>query len=311
MLYNLRRRFAIRRFNQAIAAIEDTPPLRLTEAPWCFVSMVANDDVPMYLLSMKALYARIGGGRVVAIIDGDLPEARRTKLLRHIPGIELVPRETIPLGPCQFGGTWERLLYVLDRAADEYVVQVDSDTLPLGPDVDEVMACLQAGRAFTLADSARIVSMREAAQAAQAEHDPYIGSVAEALFDRYPDCDRLRYVRGSSGLAGFAKGGFPRAAIEEFHVRMEALVGHERWRRWGTEQCASNFAVANSPGAVVLPYPAYASFGPDGPKEGVKFFHFIGSYRFNDGFFAARGRERIAELIGAQAQPGYAGGGCR
>lgn len=78
---------------------------------------------------------------------------------------------------------------------------------------------------------------------------------------------------------------------------MLALLG-ERWYEWGTEQCASNFAVANSPDAVVLPFPAYASFGPEAIARAgqTKFFHFIGTFRFHAGFFAQEGQKTI-ELL--------------
>jgi hypothetical protein len=252
---------------------------------------------------MKAFYRRVGRGRLVAIIDRDTPSELTATLKQHFPGIAFEILEDIDTGICQRGGTWERILYILSRAESEYVVQVDCDTLPLTDDLKEVVDCINAGVSFTMADNHnRIRSLRETAAATKGMDSDYIGVVTERLFDRYPDCDTLHYVRGSSGLAGFAPGAFPRARIEEFHRIMEEMVGATRWREWGTEQCASNFAVANSPGAVILPYPAYSSFGPGGPREGVKFFHFIGSYRFDDGFFAARGREEIAALRGKLAR---------
>ncbi len=74
------------------------------------------------------------------------------------------------------------------------------------------------------------------------------------------------------------------------------LLLPERWHEWGSEQCGSNFAVANSPGAVALPYPAYGAFGPRLQRDRCKCFHFIGTYRFVDGYFASRAREIIPRL---------------
>jgi hypothetical protein len=298
MLYRLRRDLAVRRFNRDIAGILATPPMPVVEAPLTIISMVLPADVPMYVLSMKAFYRRIGRGKLVAIIDRDTPQASLDTLRRHFPGIAFEILEDIDTGPCQRGGTWERVLHILDRAAHEYVVQVDCDTLPTTEDLREVVECIDAGVAFTMADNHnRIRTLRETAEATKRMNSDYIGVVSERCFDRYPNCDELRYVRGSSGLAGFAPGAFPRSRLEEFHQIMEEMVGAKRWREWGTEQCASNFAVANSPGAVVLPFPAYASFCPNGPRAEAKFFHFIGSFRFDEGFFAARGREEIARLL--------------
>jgi FkbM family methyltransferase len=46
----------------------------------------------------------------------------------------------------------------------------------------------------------------------------------------------------------------------------------------------------------VLPYPEYASFSPRVPRQAVKFFHFIGTFRFLDDYYAARAQEVIAGL---------------
>ncbi len=295
MLYNLRRTLKLRRFNHEIRDVLNTPPLRVRPTAWTLVSMVANCDVPMYLLGMKSLYTRLGGGRLVAIVHADLPARSRALLERHFPGIEVLVGADLDSGACQRGGTWERLVHILDRSSEQYVLQVDADVLAFGGDLREVLECVQANIAFTLGDGSPLLSMREAAAQAQSTDGDYIGDVAERLFDRYPGCDGLRYVRGSSGFAGFARGGFSRAGIEQFHANMQTLLG-SRWRDWGTEQVGSNFAIANSPGGVVLPHPAYASFAPGVAAQDAKLLHFIGTYRFDGGIFAQRGRDVIRQL---------------
>jgi hypothetical protein len=297
MLYNWRRKFKTWNFDRQIGAIMHTPPLKMVDARWSIVSMIKDCDVPMYLLCIKAFYAHLGAGRIIGIIDRDLPQALRDTIRRHVEGIEFVILEDLDTGTCQRGGTWERLVFLLDRSAQQYVIQIDSDVLAVGPDLDEVKDCIARNVAFTIAEGDRFRSMREAARIAQADPDDdrYVGDAVERLFDQYPDCDRLRYIRGSSGLAGFARGGFTRARIEAFHATMQHLLP-ARWHEWGTEQCGSNFAVANSPGAVALPYPAYGAFGPRLQRDRCKCFHFIGTYRFADGYFAGRAREVIPRL---------------
>ena len=301
MFYRYRRKHEIRRFDRQIAGILDTAPLVLRDAPWCIASMVANRDVPMYLLAIKAFYPKLGGGKVVAIIDRAMPQSMRDTLSRHLVGIEFAILEDIPTDPCQRGGTWERLLYCLDRSETEYTIQIDGDTLAVGDNLDEVVQCLRENRSFTMSDGFARLPLPEAAAQAQATPGDYIGLVTERCFDRYPDAANQWYVRGSSGFAGFAKGGYSRAQISYFHQEMEALVGKQRWREWGTEQCGSNFAVSNSPDPVVLPHPEYASFNRHVWRSRAKLFHFIGRFRFMDGYFAARGQEVIAAL-----QPGAA-----
>ncbi len=296
MLYQWRRNLKVWNFDRQIAAIYKTAPLRVVDADWSIVSMIGRRDVPMYLVSIKAFYSYLRAGRIIGIIDRSLPSAQRDTLRRHIDGIELVELEDIDTGTCQRGGTWERLVYLLDRSEREYMIQIDADVLAVGPDLHEVIDCVQQNRAFTMADGDRIRPMREAALRAKADPDKrYVGIAIEQQFEQHPDCDRLRYVRGSSGLAGFARGGFKRAQIEEFHRIMQGLLP-DRWHEWGSEQCGSNFAVANSPDAVALPYPAYGSFVPEMTHEQCKCFHFIGAFRFLNGYFATRAREVISHM---------------
>jgi FkbM family methyltransferase len=295
MFYRFHKWRRARRLNRAISGILDTPPIRIQPAPWCIASMVANSDVPMYLLSLKSFYLKLGRGKVVAIIARNMPQSLRDTMARHITGLEFVILEDIDTGSCQRGGTWERLLYVLDRSESEYTIQLDADTLTVGDNLDEVLRCVETNTPFTVSDGFELMSLPDVAEEAEATPSDHIGIVTERLLARYPD-EGLRYVRGSSGFAGFAHGGFTRAGITRFHQEMEKLVGTAGWRRWGTEQCGSNFAIANSPGAVVLPYPAYASFTPHTARREAKFLHFIGAHRFRDDYYAARGQEWIAKL---------------
>jgi len=294
MFYRFNKARRTRKLNRAISGILDTPPLRLESAPWCIASMVANNDVAMYLLGLKSFYAKLGRGKVAAIVDRDMPQPLRDTLSHHVPGIEFVILEDIETGVCQHGGTWERLLYVLDRSDHEYTIQLDADTLTIGG-IDEVIRCVETNTPFTMSDGFDLMSLSQVAEEAEATPSDYIGIVTERMFARYPD-PGLHYVRGSSGFAGFSRGGFSRAAITRFHQEMEKLVGATRWREWGTEQCGSNFAIGNSPGATVLPFPEYASFTPHAARETAKFFHFIGANRFLDNYYAARGQELIAKL---------------
>jgi hypothetical protein len=295
MLYRLRKRIKTIRFERITRRVHETPPLTVIAAPWTIVSMVGKGDVQMYLISMKAFYRRLGRGKLVAIIDRDMPQVSRDKLSENFIGIEFTHLEDIDTGSCQRGGTWERLVYLLDRARAEYTIQVDSDTLAFGDDLREIVFCAENNLPFTISDGWPLITMGATAATARSIPSSYIGICAERTFERYPNCDRLLYVRGSSGLAGFAKGGFDRARIEEFHARMQEIMG-ERWREWGTEQCGSNFAVANSPSPVILPFPAYSSFFPGGPREEAKFLHFIGSHRFEENFFARHAMQEIAML---------------
>ena len=296
MFYKFRRALAVKRFHRLTKDVLGTPPMPVVPAPLSIVSMVSNNDAQMYILSMKSCYSRIGKGKLVAIIDRDMPGETKALLSHHFPGMEFQILEDINVGSCQRGGTWERILYLLDRARDEYVIQVDCDTLSFGPDLSEVLDCIAENRAFTLSGGEReIVGMAEAARRARTIAHPHIGIAVETMFDKYPDAANLKYVRGSSGFAGFAKGGFDRSRMEDFHSQIESWFP-TRYKEWGTEQNASNFAVANSPGGIVLPFPKYANFVPEVDHTKSSFLHFIGTYRFDKDFFANAGCKVIAEL---------------
>jgi hypothetical protein len=299
MFYKLRRRYNYWRFQQIISAIHESPPLRVVDSDLRILSMIAERDIAMYLLAAKVLYRRIGHGRFVGIIVRDLPQARRDELSRHLGGgIEFMILEDIPVGRCQRGGCWERLLSCLDWSERYYVVQMDADTLAMG-EIPEVHDAIAANRAFTLAEGIPLQSFDEAVAWVKAyvPSPTHIIDASQLAFAQHPERARLKYIRGSAGFAGFARGAVTRALAEEFHVQMEALLGRTRWREWGSEQVASNFVVANSPNPVVLPHPAYATVGPWTDLAQVRFGHFIGSHRFAGQRFAHAGAALIREML--------------
>jgi len=260
------------------------------------VSQISRRDLLMYLLAAKSALRALGPAALVQLDDGSLRDSDRAILARHLPGSCCLPIAAVDTGLCPRGGTWERLCHILDRAADNYVVQLDADTLACGA-LPEVRACIAANRAFALGTrlGQRIVPATAAAALAASLPGAHIQLAAERAFAALPDGDGLRYVRGSSGFAGFARGGFARARLEAFSGAMQAMLG-ARWRDWGTEQVASNIAIANTPGAVVLPYPAYACHDPGIDAASANFLHFIGPHRFAGGVYAARSRAILAGL---------------
>lgn len=304
MLYRLRRSLNYRLFDRLVAGVHDTPPLRIVDSPLRIVSLVAVPrDLTMYLLAAKVLYRRIGHGQFVMIPDGELPPAWRDRLRRHLgDGLTIQPINEIPLGACQSGGCWERLLACLDWSEHHYVVQMDCDTLALG-EIPEVCEAVAANRAFTMAEGLPLQSFAEAAAwaAAQGDSDTHVVGEAQLAFARHPRRDALRYIRGSAGFTGFAQGGTTRAEAELFHQEMEALLGPDRWRIWGTEQVASNVLIANSPDPLLLPYPDYSCVVRYSDLSPVRFAHFIGTDRFYRQRFARLGRGFIQGALRAAA----------
>jgi len=308
MFHNWKVKRSMARFYRLTKGILDTPPMPVVDAPWSIASIVSNDYIQMYILAMKSFYSRLGAGKIVAIADRDMPSRDRELLTHHFPGIEFAFIEDVDTGPCQRGGMWERLLFLLDRSDKEYVIQLDADTLTFG-DISEIKSFIQNNVAFTLSGSTsrdgrsrptdEIRPMAQIAPESRESKSDYIGIVTERLFDQYHGAETLKYVRGSAAFAGLAKKGIGRREIEQFHAFGKEHLG-KRWMEWGSEQTACNFAVANSPGAVVLPYPKYANFDPDALHAGTTLLHFLGSRRYVGDHFATLGANVIAELGGAK-----------
>jgi len=292
MFYRLVRGAGRLMFNAFARDILATRPLAMVPAPLVFLSQVCHRDVLPYLVAIKSLYRRIGEGEVVVIDDGSLDEVDKAGILWHLPLSSIMPLSAVDVGRCPRGGTWERLLAIVDRCAEAYVIQVDSDTVTAG-DIPEVVEAWRANRSFTLGTDIG-QRMRPVAEIETFPAES-ICCVAERALSRLPDADSLLYVHGSSGFAGFARGGCRRAAIEAFSDGMRALLG-DRWDEWGSEQVASNVLVANTPDAIVLPYRRYACFEPWLDRNPRAFLHFYGTYRYRGGIYTAAARQAISAL---------------
>jgi hypothetical protein len=298
MLFRLTRWYRQSNFNNSIARIWETPTIDIVDKPWTLISMISTRDIPMYLLAMKSFYTRLGGGKIIAIIDRDMPAESRAILTQHFRGIQFLILEDIDVGKIQRGGTWERLLTLVRQSEKEYVIQIDADILTVG-NIDEIIECVQQNRSFTMNGQTGFPIWDIEQSIAEGHKSPsdHCSIAFERALAQYPDKAGKYYVRGSSGLVGLAKGCFSAPDLEQFHVTMTQIMG-KRWLEWGTEQVGSNWVVANSPNnALVLPYPKYANFFPALPRHKSNALHFIGTYRYDEGHFAKLGQVEIQRLI--------------
>jgi len=297
MLYQLRRQVATVRFDCQCRGILATPPLRLRPAPLRVVSMLRTEHLRMYLLSIKSFYRHLPGGSVTVLDDGSLTEADKAVLRQHVEGLEITRLDGIATGPCPRGGCWERLLHILDLSADAYVVQLDADILTSGP-IPEVLAAIAANTCFTLnsGKDMGIETLDEAARRVAGLDTTHLQTrIEQILPDLPPEVGGRRYVRGSAGFAGFARGQLSRHAARLFSEAMQARLG-ARWEEWGTEQVTSSYLIANAPGGTVLTWPTYACFEPSVDPAQASLLHFIGSWRFDRGAYAAKARQVIRDL---------------
>jgi hypothetical protein len=284
VFFRLRRYLKYAEFDRQTRRVLDTPPINYKDAPLAIVSMVSNLDPQMYIIAVKALYRRLGRGKIVAIVDADMPESSRDLIRKHLVKVDFVHLEDINPGKCQRGGTWERVFYCVTRSRNEYVIQIDADTFCFG-DLSEVTSCVDQNRSFTLAEGLPKQPLADWPAIWAQTPGSHIVNTFEQRAMEYPGANELLYVRGSSGFAGFAVGAFDTVRLEQFHVDMLAVHG-ERWKEWGTEQIASNYVVANSPGGLPLPHPKFSTFVGGEVPDPCSALHFIGTYRFKDRIFS-------------------------
>jgi len=279
--WHLKRRWH-RRLAKGILA---TVPLVPRDDGVILFSMIGRVVLLPYLVAVKSLHRNLGRGRVVILDDGTLTAADHALLAAQLGDPRILSIAAVDTGDCPRGGTWERLLAILDLRADAYVIQVDSDTVSLG-DMPEVRAAIDAGRDFTLRGEASAV-LRDV-HAVAADHagiDPrapglHVQDAAEAALGRVRDGGRLRYVRGCSGFAGFAPGGPGRELACGFSAAMADAIGAAGWARWGSEQVTSNFMIANGHDPLLLPYDRYLNHWNTPLPPDPAFVHFIGTHRF-------------------------------
>jgi hypothetical protein len=283
-------------------ALLKTPPIGRTDDHLTLVSMLCHGEVVMYLLAVKSFCHQLGRTpQIVILDDGTLTQSDRETLRSHMPQVQIVPIAQVVPDRCPKGSCWERLLLISDLVKDSYVVQLDSDTLT-PRSIEEVQGCIRANRSFTLMGDRsypEIEPMAEACLRSKANLSSMVQAVCERSFDQLPESTSLKYVRGNAGFTGFAKGSIDRQKIAFFSDLMRQIA-KEKWDEWGSEQVTSNLLIANAGNSHVLEFPKYLSYWahPDVPYDEASFIHFIGPYRFSNGFYVRSARAVIQKLTG-------------
>ncbi|MBC2670699.1 hypothetical protein ACFOON_02630 [Novosphingobium piscinae] len=298
----LLRKLRERHFARIARGVLATPPVRARDDGVILFSMIGTRVVAPYLIAAKSFHAQLGRGRFVILDDGTLTPADRAVLARHLDHPEIRPIAAVSPGDCPRGSCWERLLVLLELRRTHYVIQLDSDTVTVGP-VDEVAAAIAAGRSFTLRGDASA----ELQDAAHFAGDPaampptsHVQALIEAGLHRIDaGLPRpLRYVRGCAGFAGFAPGGRGREVADAFSREARALLGAAKWAEWGSEQVMSNVIVANEPDPLLLPYARYMNYWAERALGPVSLVHFLGTHRYDRGCYPRVARAAIARLAG-------------
>jgi hypothetical protein len=289
-------------FNRAVRAMNGTPPLEPGGEPFTLLSMVHHRDVHAYLLAAKSLARQLRPSQVVVVADPTIDQDDRAILRRHVPSVVIREASEFKHEGLPSYSSWRRLCAIAEYVERGYVIQLDADTVTLGP-VPEVAAAMREGAAFVLGteDGQGFSSCADAAEYARATQ--LTGIVrpqgwAEAALDRLDVPGIERYVRGCAGFAGYARQSFDVARLRRISDRMAQMLG-DKWTQWGTEQFTTLLVVSNTPNARVLPHPKYCM--PSVRKPDTSFIHFIGYERFISSLYANVARTIAAELSASGA----------
>ncbi len=292
------------RLQRACQAVLSTPPAQVHDDGVVIFSMIGTRVLLPYLVAAKSFQAQLGRGRFAILDDGTLTASDKAVLAHHLGNPPITAISKVETGPCPRGGTWERLLTILDLRMHDYVIQLDSDIVALGP-VAEVIEAIDASRSFTLRGeaTAEVLSLAEIADRAAGNRQSsrqHVQSAIEQALDRVQIACRSapKYVRGCSGFAGFAPSSEGRELALAFSQEAERLLGQDRWSEWGSEQVTSNFVVANEANALLLPYGRYLNFWNEPLNDDAAVVHFIGTYRYHRGAYLAAVQRAIADLAG-------------
>ena len=299
--FRLRRKWESNRHDAAARKILKTPPIVPVQDGLVIFSMIGTAVLMPYLVAVKSLWNELGRGRIVILNDGTLTAKDRDILAQHCGNPQIIEIDAVELGGFPRGGCWERFLTILDHR-DEYWLQLDSDTVTIGP-VPEVASAILANRAFTLlgGPQAEIGALTFAESAAYfwpngAEAGDHIQAQIESRLGEVRNSETKLYIRGCAGFAGFPRGFAGRAEAAWFQAAMAELIGDEGVTRWGSEQVASNMVIANAQDPLLLPYARYMNYWNEAWGKDTGFIHFVGAHRHDNGAYIAATKMAIARL---------------
>lgn len=287
------------RYYRHIRAILDTMPIAKSRGSRLAVlTQLQHKDVLSYLVALKSFAHSVPVSDVYILNDGTLTESDVRILDEHTSGCQVLSLADFKSQYCPSGGCWERLLAISALVRENYVIQLDSDTVTLG-DLQEVKDAVSSASGFVLGtwDKQEFETMPYRVQKSRARLggvDGHVQLVAEANFDSLRNYESLRYVRGCAGFSGFPAQSFSREWVEDISEQLGATLG-EKWAEWGSEQTMSNIVVANMAKSVVLPHPKYADCIKR-QHETTEFVHFIGTCRFRGSSYRNTSLDAIRKL---------------
>ena len=291
------------RHAEAITGILEPPPIEPRQDGVVLFSMIGTAVLLPYLVAVKSLWYELRRGRVAILDDGTLTAQDRAILAHHCGDPQILRIADVVLNEFPAGGTWERLLTILDNRAGEYWIQLDSDTVTVGP-VPEIADAIARNRSFLFLGG-KDAEMGPLPLQEFREHfypdgaaDGHVQTRIESRLDSIDAARGWKYTRGCSGFAGFAATGNGRPLASAFLTEMKRMIGEEDVSIWGTEQVTSNFHLSNEPEPVVLPYDRYMNYWNEAWGDDTRFIHFVGTHRHDNGAYIQASCDAIDKLKG-------------
>jgi len=275
-------KYKAKRFRKKLRHVLEFPGINCTNDPLIFVSQIRSGDIIPYLVAIYSMYRTFNHGRVVIVGDG-LSDNDRRFLSSRIRGVEIRSTEQVDLKGLQKGGTWERLVTLLEMSKQGYTIQVDSDLVAMEP-LSEVLDLVKDNRAFALGNRTNPGCVTLPEVSAWVRERGWHASLhmqieCELAFEKLTALSNHVYMRTTSAFAGFPQGPKDFGLLKNFSESMFSTLG-VRWSEWGSEQVASNFMVSNQGNAVQLLPPKYVNNSKINDLVGAKLIHFYGTYRF-------------------------------
>ncbi len=301
MLFNLKRVINTKLFDFFVKDVLTLPMVNCdNNSSVVIVSQLCSRDLIMYLVAIKSFAKHILPLKVIVVGD-KLTRQDMLTLKIHISNIEIINIQDVDTDSFPKGGCWERLLTILDVSKFHYTVQLDADTITFSMP-EEVRECVANNRSFTLGTEMgqNVISFQEATRQLRDQNinSQHVQVLAELSMAEIDPEDKMKYIRGCAAFAGFAKGSMTREKIKHLALTIEHMIGESKWKEWGSEQVASNFAVANSEKPMVLPVTKYHYYKPGIDEEQFSLLHFVGSTRFTNGKYVKLARNQV-KLLGS------------
>lgn len=291
------------RFDSSIEQVLKTPPVKYRkDSSVTIISMVGSNTVNMYLLAIKSFMKNFGYGEIEAINDGSLTDSDIAALKHHVPGLHISEAKDISTHGCPTYISWKRLFRAQQLSESSYVIQLDSDTLSLGPLV-EINDRVVKNEGFLIGSErwGKAVGVNLLRDIVCQWNNNHVQPLAEANFHCMKFfSDGTKYIRACAGFAGYPKNFATIEQIQALSNEIESYVGKEIWYGWGSEQTATMCLISKTHNAKILPWPYYQNFKfPISNEciESMNLVHFIGSNRYDEGTYRKLAKKNIARWL--------------